>query len=497
MLQDYRRYDALELAELIRNRDVSAEELLETALAEIGRCNPQVNAVNRLYAEEARQQIARGLPDGVFRGVPFLLKELLATCQGQPIGAGNRLLQSIRAPRDSELVKRFRAAGLVIAGRTSTPELGLTPYTEPKVGGAVRNPWNPALTSGGSSGGSAAAVAAGMVPAASGGDGGGSIRIPASYCGLFGLKPSRGRNPLGPDLGVPWHGLVQEHVLTRSVRDSAAFLDVTHGVDAGAPYVAPAPRGRFLEAVGQPPGRLRIAMTAQPLIGSGQAQPSCRAALGDAAALLESLGHHVEEATPPLNPEALLKAFFTVVACETRADIEWAARLAGVRPRMADFEAETWMLGLIGKSLGAQDFVAACREFDLATRALGHFFETYDILLTPTLAIEPHPVGALQSTPFEQAMMEVFGRLGSGKPLIWMNVVDEMANRVFACMPYTPPFNVSGQPAMSVPLFWSETGLPVGVQCVGRYGEEETLFRLAAQLEKARPWFDRCPEVIS
>ncbi len=490
---EYARCDAMGLAELVRRGEVSPAELLDAALAAVARFNPIVNAVNRDMADDARRRVAAGLPEGPLRGVPYLLKDLLANCEGFPLGAGNRLLQSVPARRDSELVARLRRAGLVIAGRTATPELGLTPYTEPQTGGPTRNPWNPALTSGGSSGGSAAAVAIGMAPAASGGDGGGSIRIPASCCGLFGLKPSRGRNPCGPELGIPWRGLVQEHALTRSVRDSAALLDITHGADAGAPCAAPAPGGRFLDAAGRMPGRLRVTVCAQPLLGNGQPGAAARAALADAASLLASLGHQVEEGAPAIDADAALRAFFTVVACETWADIRWIAGLAGRAPRMDDVEPATWMLGLIGKSMSAEALTLACRQFDLISRQLGAFFETTDILLTPTLAIEPHPVGALQPNALEQALLRLWGRAGSARPLRWLGVVEKMAERIFAGMPYTPLFNISGQPAMSLPLFWSEAGLPVGVQCVARYGDEETLFSLAAQLEAARPWFQRRP----
>ncbi|GGY07177.1 amidase [Paludibacterium paludis] len=493
MFADYAQYDALGLAELVRSRALSPAELLETALAGIDRLNPAVNAVNRRMDASARAQVAAGLPEGPLHGVPYLVKDLVASCAGEPLGAGTALLQTVKAERDSELVCRLRRAGMVIAGRTATPEFGLTPYTEPVVGGPVRNPWRRDLTSGGSSGGAAAAVACGMVPAASGGDGGGSIRIPASFCGLFGMKPSRGRTPAGPDAGVPWHGLAQEHALTRSVRDSAVLLDITQGMDAGAPYTAPDPGEGFLAAVGQPPGRLRIAYTSRPLLGGGQPHPDCLRALEDAVALLESLGHHLEEAAPDIDPVATLLAYFIVVAGETRADIEWAARMAGVRPAMRDFEPSTWVLGLIGKSYSALDFVNACRQFDKATRQSGEFFRNYDVLLTPTMAIPPHAIGALQPSRLEGHLMKVFGALGSGKVLRWVNIVEQMLPKVFDGMPYTPLFNITGQPAMSVPLYWNDGGLPIGVQCAGRFGEEALLFKLAAQLEEARPWAGRRP----
>ena len=488
---DYTRHDGLGLAALVRSGAVSAAELLETALARIEAHNPALNAVIRRRDDKVRAEVARIDPAAPFAGVPFLLKDLLATLAGEPTASGNRLLVDLPMPRDSELVRRFRAAGVLIAGRTNTPEFGLTPYTEPLVYGPTRNPWSLAHTPGGSSGGSAAAVAAGLVPLASGGDGGGSIRIPASCCGLFGIKPSRGMTPTGPDFGELWHGFAIEHVLSRSVRDSAAMLDATAGADAGAPYAAPMPARPFLGEVGTDPGRLRIAYTREPLFGRGAVHADCIAGLEATARLLESLGHHVEEATPALEREACALAFATVIACQARAEIEHLAQITGRRPRAADFEPATYVLGLLGRSTGAAAYVGAVRTLQLTARAMSPFFAQYDVLLTPTLAAPPALVGALQPSASELRVMRIINALDAGWLLGALGVIKTEAAKMFDYMPNTALFNVTGQPAMSVPLHWNAAGLPIGMQFVARLGEDATLFRLAGQLEGARPWFER------
>jgi len=423
--------------------------------------------------------------------VPFLVKDLIATLAGEPTASGNRLLANTPMPRDSELVRRFRAAGVQIAGRTNTPEFGLTPYTEPQLFGPTRNPWSLAHSPGGSSGGSAAAVAAGLVPLASGGDGGGSIRIPASCCGLFGLKPSRGMTPTGPEFGELWHGFAIEHVLSRSVRDSAAMLDATAGADPGAPYAAPLPSRPFLGEVSTEPGRLRIAFTREPLFGHGAVHADCIAGLEATARLLESLGHHVEEATPPLDREACALAFVTVLAGETRAEIEFLARLTQRRPQARDFEPATYSIGLLGRSISAAAYAGAVRTLQLTAREMAPFFERHDVLLTPTLATPPALIGALQPSTSEQRLMRVVNGLNAGWLLDALGVIKPLAAKTFDYMPNTALFNVTGQPAMSVPLHWNADGLPIGMQFVARLGEDATLFRLAGQLERARPWFDR------
>lgn len=488
---DYTRHDGLALAALVRSGAVSAAELLETALSRIEAHNPALNAVIRRRDERVRAEVERIDRAAPFAGVPFLLKDLIATLAGEPTANGTRLLANVPMPRDSELVRRFRAAGVLIAGRTNTPEFGLTPYTEPVAYGPTRNPWSLAHSPGGSSGGSAAAVAAGLVPLASGGDGGGSIRIPASCCGLFGMKPSRGMTPTGPEFGELWNGFAIEHVLSRSVRDSAAMLDATAGVDPGAPYAAPLPSRPFLDEVSAAPGRLRIAFTREPLFGHGTVHADCIAALEDTARLLESLGHHVEEDTPPLDRDACALAFATVIAGQTRAEIEHLAQLTQRKPRAADFEAATYIIGLMGHSTTAAAYVGAVRTLQLTARTMAPFFERHDVLLTPTLAAPPALIGALQPSAAEQRLMRLINALNAGWLLNALGIIKQEAAKMFDYIPFTPIFNVTGQPAMSVPLHWNAAGLPIGMQFVARLGDDATLFRLAGQLERARPWFER------
>ncbi len=489
---EYHKYDGLGLAELIRTQKVTPAELVEEAICRIEAHNPKINAVVYTMYDQARTAAKGDLPDGPFKGVPFLLKDLIATCAGVPTSGGNRLLQHIPRPRDSEMVSRFKAAGVIILGKTNTPEFGLLPYTEPEALGATRNPWDPNRTPGGSSGGSAAAVAARMVPLAGGTDGGGSIRIPSSCCGLFGLKVTRGRTPTGPDVGEVWRGFGFEHVITRSVRDSAAMLDATAGADVGAPYVAPPPVRPFLQEVTTEPGRLRIAFTAQPFFGRS-VHDDCKKGLEATVRLLQQLGHEVIEAAPQIDGEACAIAFVTILAGETRADIEWTARLAKRKPSLADFEATTYALGLLGKALSASECANAARLLQITAREVGRFFEQYDVLVTPTLSQPPVPIGALKPSGGEQALLQLIGRLNAGWLMSALGVIEPLAAKTFDFVPYTPLFNVTGQPAMSVPLHWNNAGLPIGMQFVGRFGDEATLFRLAGQLERAQPWFDRAP----
>jgi amidase len=490
----YARHDGIALAGLVRRGEVSAAELVETAIARITATNPALNAVVRTRYQAARAEAAHVDATAAFAGVPFLLKDLIATLAGEPTSQGTRLLADHPMPHDSVFVQRLRAAGLVIVGRTNTPELGLMPVTEPALYGPTRNPWSLAHTPGGSSGGSAAAVAAGMVPMASGGDGGGSIRIPASCCGLFGFKPSRGLVPTGPAFGEIWAGFVTEGVLTRSVRDCAALLDAVIGTDPGAPYAAPMPMRPFIEEVGTDPGRLRIAMTTQPLFGR-TVHPDCVAAAEDAGRLLADLGHVVEEATPPVDRDELSIAFVTVLAAQTRVQIEAVAAAVGQRPRAADFEPATYALGLLGRAIGADRYVAAVLSLQQAARRLAPFFERHDLLLTPTLGSPPPLIGALQPSAAEQRLLRMAGALGAGGLLERLGAIRPLAEKSFDFVPFTPLFNATGQPAMSVPLHWNAAALPVGVQLVGRLGDDARLFRVAGQIERARPWFDRMPPV--
>ena len=486
---DYHRYDGLSLAELIRTGQVSAREVLEAALERADRLNPKLNAIIHRMDDAAR---ATPVVTGPLGGVPFLVKDLVQLVKGEPYRAGSRFFGDYRPDHDTELVTRFRRAGLVLFGKTNTPEFGLTPYTEPERFGPSRNPWNLGRTTGGSSGGSAAAVGARIVPIAGGGDGGGSIRIPASCCGAFGLKPSRGRNPTGPDVGQLWHGAVVDHVITRSVRDSAAVLDATAGADPGAPYACPAQERPYLDEVTRAPGKLRIAFTTKSFVGKAS-HPDCAGAVIRTAALLESLGHEVVEAAPVFDGAAFANAFVTMVCSECASDIHEAGLILGKRPTRTEFEAATWAIRLLGKALSAEDLAIALRIVGQVGRKVGAFFERHDVLLTPTQAVPPFPIGALQPKPGERAALEIVGRIGSGRLLKLAGLLHQMADQIFETIPFTPLFNATGQPAMSVPLEWNAEGLPIGLHFVTRLGDEATLFRLAGQLEQARPWADRIP----
>lgn len=493
-MNDYSSHDGLSLAGLVRSGAVSPRELVTVAIERIQALNPRLNAVVHTMFDSALKQADAPLGDGQFHGVPFMLKDLLAWYAGVPITSGSRLYDGWIPPHDTELVKRYRRAGLIVVGKTNTPEFGLTPFTEPELFGPARNPWDTSRSPGGSSGGSAAAVASGMVPWAGGGDGGGSIRIPASCCGIFGLKPTRGRTPAGPIAGELWQGAAIEHCLTRSVRDSAAMLDAITGPDVGAPYPAPPHDRSFLSEVGSDPGRLRVAFTSDPFLGH-TVHEDCRAALADSVALLESLGHTVVEAAPPVDREEFNRAFLTVVCGEVHADLLEAKRLTGRTASPGNVEFTTWALNLLGGELSAGAFVKADHYLRTAARRVGEFSEGFDVLVTPTMAIPPFPVGSLQPPGHERILVKILGRLRAGNVLRLIGALEKSADQIFDVIPYTPLFNVTGQPAMSVPLYWNAANLPIGVQFVARYGDEATLFRLAGQLEMVRPWADRRPPV--
>jgi amidase len=487
---EYGNYDGLGLAELVRRRKVTPAELAEEAIQRVETHNPKLNAViNKLY-DRARDTAKSDLPSGPFKGVPFLMKDLMATLEGVPTSMGNKLWKDIPATVDSELAHRWMSSGVIVVGKTNTPEFGLTPYTEPETFGPARNPWDTDRTPGGSSGGSAAAVAARIVPIASGGDGGGSIRIPSSACGLFGLKPTRGRTPSGPESGEFLQGFAIEHVLTRSVRDSAAMLDATAGADVGAPYVIPE-AGPFLREVGKKPGILKVAFSTKSMLGK-VVHPDCVQGVEGTVELLQGLGHEVEAAAPAIDGEAYSLAFLTIIAAHLRADIEEAAEAAGKKVSVDDFDVSTFGVGLFGSVLKASDYARAIRYLQKVSREVGRFFEKYDVLLTSVLNQPPGKIGELAPSASEQVLVKMIGRTGAKWILNAIGVTKLLAARTFE-FPWAPVFNVTGQPAMSVPLHWNEAGLPIGMHFVGHWGDEATLFRLAGQLEKAKPWADKVP----
>jgi len=461
--------DAIAQAELVRRKEVKPIELVEAAIGRIERLNPKINAVVTKMYDIARESAEQPLPDGPLAGVPFLLKDLTAAYAGVPMGWGSEFTRKYVPDHDSELVRRQKRAGLVFLGKTNTPEFGLLATTEPRAYGPTRNPWDTSRIAGGSSGGAAAAVAAGMVAIAHGNDGGGSIRGPAACCGVFGLKPTRGRNPAGPDYGERVAGLAAEHALTQSVRDSAALLDATCGPDIGDPYWAPPPARPFLQEVDADPGRLRIAFSAETLAGT-PVHPDCIEAVRDAASLCADLGHEVTEGRPETNVEMLGEALTTVWAASCASSIDSFSRLMGKTPDQEQLEPLTWALIEFGRSRTAADYFASITLIHKVSREIGRFFIDHDLWLTPTTTDPPLPLGTIESTP--EQPFRAWAR--SGRFLAFTSIC-----------------NVTGQPAMSVPLNWNAEGLPIGSHFIARFGEEATLFRLAAQLEQARPWRNR------
>ena len=444
--------------------------------------------------ELAYQAIDEGLPDGPFHGVPFLLKDLLAAYKGVLLTNGSRAYKDFIPDYDSEMVVRFKNAGLVIFGKTNTPENGYVGCTEPLLHGVTRNPWHLERTAGGSSGGSGAAVAARIVPMASGGDGGGSLRIPGSCCGVVGFKPSRGRNPYGPASGEPWFGQVQEGVLSRSVRDTAAALDATSGPDLGCPYAAPAPARPFLDEVSQPPGQLRIAWSAEPLLRDGEISTECRRALQRTVERLQQLGHEVVEATPALDKQVLAQGYMLRMMCAAAADLREARRVLGRRLRPDDFEPETWLLARFGESLSAPLIETVSRDLHAQRHVVERFMVDYDVFLTPTLTAPPVPHGEFLVHGADKLASRIARHMGLG-PLTKLlpAMMPALVRKNFDWVAAPPVFNMTGSPSVSLPLEWSADGLPIGMMFTARYLDEACLFRLAGQLEREYPWAQKRP----
>ncbi len=466
--------DGVGVCDLVRCGQVSAVEVTEAAISRIEAVNSTLNAVITPMFERALTAASRVDTAAPLAGVPFLAKDLITEIEGVAFSEGSRFVHGTVSHFTSELVHRWRRAGLVILGKTNTPEFGMVPACEPALHGPTRNPWDLDRSTSGSSGGSAAAVASGMVPLAHGNDLGGSLRYPASACGLFGLKPTRARNPLGPEYGDAAGGWAVEHALTRTVRDSAALLDATNGPDLGDPYPAPAPGRRYAAEIGADPGRLRIGFTARTPEGIIP-HPDCAAALNDAVALCDSLGHELIEADlPGLTPD-VGTSIGTVFCAATAWIVQyWADRL-GRGPGADDLEPLTHAYWDLGRQVSAAAYLQAQERCQRFARQVAHFLNSFDVWLTPTLSTPPERIGAITSTVQEPMRALQVG----GKTVAYAGVVA----------------NITGNPAMSVPLCWNAEGLPIGVHFLGRYGDEATLFRLAAQLETARPWADRRPAV--
>jgi amidase len=474
---EYASYDAMGLAAIVARGEVSAEELVETAIGAIEALNPTLNAVIHESYDRARREARGELPDGPFRGVPFLLKDLAGGHRaGDPNHWGTRFLRDAdyRARTTAYLVDKFQQAGLVVVGRSNVPELGAWATTEPAATGPCRSPWNPEHTSGGSSGGAGAAVASGMVPVAHASDGGGSIRNPASQCGVVGLKPTRGRISLGPDVGESWQGMAIEFALTRSVRDAAALLDCVHGAMPGDPYDAARPERPYADELCVDPGALRVGVLASH--DDAEVHPDCATAAESAGRLLESLGHRVEAAHPkeiassPLLPHSLV----VIASAQARA-IEAFGELLGREIGPDDMDCDNWAVTRMGQQVSATRYLAAVEAHHRYQRDVAAWWANgFDLLVTPTIAAPPPRVGEIRPDPAKP--LDAFMRSGS-------------------LLPFTLPFNVTGQPAVSLPLHWNDAGLPIGVQLVAAFGREDLLIRVASQLEQAAPWGERRPQV--
>ncbi|TAK78259.1 MAG: amidase [Aquabacterium sp.] len=491
---DYAGHDALGLAALVATREASPAELLDAALARQAAVNPSINAVVRDLAESARREVRATPPavPGPFHGVPFLLKDLFQDLRGVPSSCGSRALAQVPAPEDSDVVRLWQRAGLVIFGKTNTPEFGAKNVTEPEVFGPTRNPWDLTRTPGGSSGGSAAAVAAGIVPVAGASDGGGSIRIPAANCGLFGLKPGRGRISMGPSVGEGMFGAAVQGVISRSVRDSAAMLDLLMATDPHAPYAFARPQRPLLEEVGQPTGRMRIGYCVESPLGT-PVDAQAVAAVEDAARLLESLGHHVEAAAPRLDGMQLCKDFLQTWFCQQAALVDHL-RANGAGHARRDFEFDTRIMAAVGRGTPGPQVIACEANWQVYRRALAAFHGSYDLWLTPVLAAPPLRIGANATPRFMRLAGEILMALGGARLLQASGFMEELIRKNLGWTPFTQLANLTGRPAMSVPLYWTPDGLPLGVQFVGPVDGEAALVRLASQLEQARPWFRKRPD---
>jgi amidase len=493
---EYLQHDATGLAALVARGETNAQELLELALKQSAAAQPKTNAICRLMESEARAQLKKQLT-GPFSGVPFLLKDCAQDYAGLPTTYGSRSMAGLVAPEHAHVVRRYLEAGLVIFGKTNLPEFALKGVSDSKLFGRAQNPWNFERTPGGSSGGAAAAVASGVVPMAAGNDGGGSIRIPAAYCGLFGLRPSRGRISSGPAYGEYWYGASSEGVISRSVRDTAAALDLIAGGEGGDPFVIAKPGESWAKLMERDPPRLRIGFSSVSPIGT-DVHPEAVAAVNDAAKLLASLGHEVEEAAPEIDGAALAKSFLHVYFGQVPTMVA-QARAAGAKP--ADFELLTRVLATLGGATSAGALTTQLLKWNDFARSLARFHQRYDLLLTPTVAHPAIAHGAGDPSAAEQMVLDLLDRIGLLGLLARIGALDKTIDKIardsLQYVPFTQLANLTGTPAMSVPLHWTADGLPLGVQFVARFGEEDRLLQLGRQLEQARPWFSRLPAWVA
>ncbi|WP_111859156.1 amidase [Acinetobacter sp. CFCC 10889] len=491
---EYIQYDGLGLAQLVQSKQVTASELLDTAWQRYELVNPKLNAIVITMHRQA-QDNAQKNPSGLFSGVPFLLKDLHQEYQGVATSFGSNALKKAQhiSSQHTEIVKRWEDAGMVPFALTNTPEFGIKGITEPKAWGACHNPWNLKHNSGGSSGGSASAVAAGIVPIAGASDGGGSIRIPASYCGLFGLKPSRGRTPWGPKISEAMHGAVSQHVLTKTVRDSAAMLDAAQGAEHGSLFKIEAPQGKYLELIQHTPRPLKIAFNTDSPIGTAVSQDAKDAIL-HTAKLLASLGHHVEEAKPNIEGMQLAKDFISTWFSQCAFTVQQFKREFGAKDQ--DFELDTLAIAAFGAKAAALDYIQNLNNWGMHVQKMNQFFEDYDLYLTPSTASVAPKNGEIKTPAWQTPILKGLLKLDQAHLLAKGKLVEHLVKNNLKWVPFTQLANITGLPAMSLPLYWNKNNLPLGSQFIAPFGREDLLLQLAAQLEQAQPWLPKYQGII-
>lgn len=494
--EEYRKQDATSLALLVKNKEVTPSELLEIAIQRTEKVNPKINAVVTKLYDLGKLQLENIDINAPFAGVPFLLKDLDVQLKGTRLTGGSGITKDFISTETSEVVHRIQKAGMVIFGKTNTPEFGLTPFTEGKLLGACRNPWNTNHSTGGSSGGAGASVAAGIIPMAFASDGGGSIRIPASCNGIFGMKPSRGRISNGPISGEVWSGAVTSGIVSRSVRDAAAYIDVVAGECKGDPYTIASPVKPYSEEIKQTVRKLKIGFSYQMPKGlNAPIDPENIKAIETTVALLRDAGHIVEEVELPFTHQLNAELLYTLVLGETSATIDFIGEKRGKKPQREEVEPNTWLLYQLGKSFSANTFALARQKWNEIDRKMAQFHTSYDLLLTPTLGRKPFVIGTMNNSPAEDIALKTLNVLGLSSVVRYTGLIEKVAEKTFSWMPYPALANITGQPAMSVPLHWSSDGLPVGVMFTAPVNDEATLFQLAAQLEQAQPWFDKVASI--
>lgn len=482
---NYKQYDALGIAELVRNKEVTIDEVREAAIQEIEAKNPKLNAV--IYKMYEEKEIFES--DNVFYGVPTLTKNIAQEFEGHPMTSGSKLLENMIAEQDSEFVKQVKATGVIILGQTNVPEFALLGVTEPELYGPTRNPWNTDYTPGGSSGGAAAAVASGMVPIAGANDGGGSIRIPAAFNGLFGLKPTRGRVPIGPNRGRVWQGASVDHILSRTVRDSAAMLD-QYTTDRNNAFIAPPFEGSYLETVATPINKpLKIAFSVNSPIG-GKVHEECVEAVRKTVKLLEDMGHYVEEKDASVDGKRIANSYIMLYFAEVASTLKEIEQKLGRKVKLSDVEPTTWILGLLGKAVSSEEFLTSLKYWDIAAIEMENFHDEYDLYITPTTAFPPSKIGELDLSSAEKTLIKTVSGLGLSRILKKSGFVDQLAHKSLERTPFTQLANLTGQPAMSLPMHITKEGLPCGVQVMARRGREDLLFQLAGELEQTDAWID-------